>query len=134
MEVNKGSTGVILNLVFHSFPCIFSYEWKAFLWKFLCCFQTCQRASKEAFPKIKMFLGSGLIWLNYFIWFSFWRQMTKYLYLYLSTVKNLSVAVLDLCFLKHVKEFPWEGLWFYIKIFLGLIWTPWDFMIAIISF
>ena len=24
-------------------------------------------------------------------------------------VKNLSVAVLDLCFLKHVKELPWEG-------------------------
>ena len=24
-------------------------------------------------------------------------------------VKNLSVAVLDLCFLKHIKELPWEG-------------------------
>ena len=24
-------------------------------------------------------------------------------------VKNLSVAVLGLCFLKHVKELPWEG-------------------------
>ena len=24
-------------------------------------------------------------------------------------VKNLSVAVLDLCFLKHDKELPWEG-------------------------
>ena len=24
-------------------------------------------------------------------------------------VKNLSVAVLDLCFHKHVKELPWEG-------------------------
>ena len=24
-------------------------------------------------------------------------------------VKNLSVAVLDLCFLKHTKELPWEG-------------------------
>ena len=27
----------------------------------------------------------------------------------LSMVKNLSVAVLDLCSLKHVKELPWKG-------------------------
>jgi hypothetical protein len=42
----QGINWRILNLVFHSFPSIFSHQWK-----FLCCFQTCQRAPMEAFPK-----------------------------------------------------------------------------------